>query len=67
MDLLCEPSPSEPAVTPVTMDVLPDDVLETIFARLADKVDADGGDRQKELLPLELVCKRWRPFILDVA
>lgn len=67
MDLLCQPSPSDPAKTPVTVDILPDDVLETIFARLADKVDADGGDRQKELLPLERVCKRWRPFILDVA
>lgn len=67
MDLLRQPSPSEAAVAPVTIDVLPDEVLQTIFARLADKVDADGGDRQKELLPLERVCKRWRPFILDVA
>ncbi|KWU46013.1 hypothetical protein RHOSPDRAFT_32494 [Rhodotorula sp. JG-1b] len=67
MDLLCEPSPSEPAVTPATIGILPDDVLAIILARLADKVDADGRDRQKELLPLERVCKRWRPFVLDVA
>ncbi|KAG0657755.1 hypothetical protein C6P46_006222 [Rhodotorula mucilaginosa] len=67
MDLLRQPSPSEPAGAPATIGILPDDVLETILARLADKVDADGRDRQKELLPLERVCKRWRPFILDVA
>ena len=67
MDLLCEASPSEPAGAPATIGILPDDVLAIILARLADKVDADGRDRQKELVPLERVCKRWRPFILDVA
>lgn len=67
MELLGQSRPSEPAKAPATVDILPDDVLQVIFACLADEFDADGRDRQKELLPLERVCKRWRPFILDVA